>query len=296
MLTSLHLLLTYRCVFACDHCFVFAGPRAEGVFTIARIRAVLDQATALGGITDIYFEGGEPGLYYSLLLAGISAARSRGFGAGIVTNGYWALSEEDAADWLRPLMDAGLRALDISNDDLHYGEADAAPVRHARAAAARLGLPCSALGRRRPFVETGEDGQPRVSGGVKFRGRAAETLTTGLPRHPAAIFTQCPFETLADPGRVHVDPFGWVHLCQGLTMGNCLATPLPALVAAYRAAAHPIVGPLVAGGPAALAETFGFRDDAGFVDACHLCYTVRKALRARWPEYLQPGQVYGESD
>lgn len=295
MLTSLHLLLTYRCTFACDHCFVFAGPRAEGAFTIAQLRDLLAQAARVDGVTGIYFEGGEPGLYYSLLRAGIRAARESGFSAGIVTNAYWALSEEDASDWLRPLMDAGLTSLDISDDDLHYPEANAVPVRHARTAAEWLGLACSPLPRKRPFIETGEDGQPRVSGGVKFRGRAAERMTANLPRQPAETFTRCPFETLDDPGRVHIDPFGWVHLCQGLTLGNYLRTPLPELLAGYRAAEHPICGPLITGGPAALAAAFGISGEDGFVDACHLCYTVRKALRPRFPEWLAPAQVYGQS-
>ncbi len=49
----------------------------------------------------------------------------------------------------------------------------------------------------------------------------------------------------------------------------------------------------VNGGPAALAREYGFTRRTGCVDACHLCYLVRKALIDRFPQYLAPRQVYG---
>ncbi|MEE8454673.1 MAG: hypothetical protein V3R90_07960, partial [Limibaculum sp.] len=60
MLSQIHILLTYRCTFECDHCFLYCGPRAEGTFTRAQIAEVLEQAEELGTIEWIYFEGGEP--------------------------------------------------------------------------------------------------------------------------------------------------------------------------------------------------------------------------------------------
>jgi MoaA/NifB/PqqE/SkfB family radical SAM enzyme len=37
MLTALHVLLTYRCTMACEHCFLYCGPAARGTFTLAQI-------------------------------------------------------------------------------------------------------------------------------------------------------------------------------------------------------------------------------------------------------------------
>jgi hypothetical protein len=34
------------------------------------------------------------------------------------------------------------------------------------------------------------------------------------------------------------------------------------------------------------------REDA-YADACHFCYEVRRALRARFPEVLKPDPMYG---
>lgn len=127
-----------------------------------------------------------------------------------------------------------------------------------------------------------------------FRGRAAELLTKDLPTRPWGSFTQCAHEDFADPGRVHVDGYGNVHLCQGISMGNIWQTPLSQLVKDYRAECHPIAGPLLEGGPALLAKEYGVPHADGYVDACHLCYRARQALLPRFPQYLAPKQVYGQ--
>jgi len=229
-LNSLHLLLTYRCTYACDHCFVWGSSQATLTMTIGQVRAVLEAAVRLGGIGEIYFEGGEPFLAYPLLLAGAREAVGRGLRFGVVTNAYWATSEEDATLWLQPLGALGMADLSLSEDRFH-GDLPSPEVRHATAAARRLGLPQGVL-----RVELGPDCS---AGGVRLRGRAALRLAGQVRLQPWQQFTACPYEDLADPGRVHVDGAGYVHLCQGLAMGRIDARPLDELVAAYRPQAHP---------------------------------------------------------
>lgn len=126
-----------------------------------------------------------------------------------------------------------------------------------------------------------------------MRGVVTGVLAPVACKHPWAGFTECPYENLRDPGRVHVDPLGYVHLCQGITLGNLFETPLTELVANFDADAHPIVGPLLNGGPVALVERYGLDHDHAYADACHLCYTAREKLRERFPEALAPDQMYG---
>ena len=47
---------------------------------------------------------------------------------------------------------------------------------------------------------------------------------------------------------MHVDAYGNVQVCQGISIGNMWQTPLSELVRDYDAARHPIVGPLLTGG------------------------------------------------
>ena len=104
MLTGIHILLTFMCNEACDHCFVFSGPNAKGTFTLSQLRTVLDEATKLGTIEWVYFEGGEPFLFYPTMIEGMRIARSKGLKVGLVTNAYYATSEEDAELWLREVL------------------------------------------------------------------------------------------------------------------------------------------------------------------------------------------------
>ena len=70
------------------------------------------------------------------------------------------------------------------------------------------------------------------------------------------FLTECPFEDLRNPKRVHIDSFGIVHLCQGLSMGNMWEIPLSDLVNNYDPDAHPICGPLLKGGSAQLVKEY----------------------------------------
>jgi hypothetical protein len=298
MLTGIHFLLTYMCNSECDHCFVYSGPNAEGTFTLSQIRKVLDEATKIGTINWIYFEGGEPFLFYPLMLEGIKIARSMGFNVGVVTNAYYATSEEDTELWLEPLCKLEISDLSVSDDSLHYEEKKDNPAKRTLAAAKRLGIPVNSICIEKPTVETSIDkeqdkGTPVIGGGAMFRGRAVEKLVEGLPKRGWEEFTECPYEDLKEPERVHLDSYGNVHLCQGLSMGNMWGTPLSILVRNYNADSHPICRPLVKGGPALLAEEYDVEHEDKYVDACHFCYLLRLALIDRFPQYLAPRQVYG---
>ncbi|MCJ7620618.1 MAG: radical SAM protein, partial [Anaerolineae bacterium] len=283
MLTGIHLLLTYTCNYECDHCFLYCGPHAEGTFTLEQLRVALDEAEKMGSVDIIYFEGGEPFLYYPLMVEGMRMAGDRGFQTGIVTNAYWATTEEDAELWLRPLVEREVGDLSLSDDDFHHGAGEDNPAKRASRAARRLGIPTDSICIDQPTVETGldreqEKGRPVIGGGAMFRGRAVEKLVEGLPTRPWEELTRCPYEDLDEPGRVHLDAFGHVHLCQGLTMGNMWEIPLATLAHNYDPDSHPICGPLLEGGPALLAKQYAVQHEEEYVDECHFCYSLRLVL------------------
>lgn len=297
MLTGIHILMTYKCNLECDHCFLFSSPHAQGTMTLPQIRSILSEAREIAGMEWIYFEGGEPFLFYPSLLEGIRLAREMGFKVGIVTNAYGAVSDEDAAVWLQPLANLGIAYLSISDDSFHFGDENS-PAKCALTAARRLGIPTGPICIDEPVVKSMpgqgvEKGAPVIGGGAMFRGRAVEKLTAGLPLRPCSELAICPHEELQSPSRVHVDAYGHVHLCQGLSMGNMWKRPLSELVGEYDVDSHPIAGPLNKGGPALLARQYDVKIEDAYVDECHLCYIARKLLVDRFPDYLAPRQVYG---
>jgi hypothetical protein len=277
---------------------LYSSPRAKGTFTLDQIKRVFHELAKIETIEWVYFEGGEPFLFYPLMHEGIRIANNMGIRTGVVTNSYWATSVEDAELWLKPLHDLGVSDISISDDELHFEDKETNPAKHTLNAARKLGMPYGSIGIDKPTVEAGTDkeqakGKPVVGGSVMFRGRAVEKLIEGLPRRPWTEFRECPYEDLKNPERVHLDAYGNIHLCQGVSMGNMWEAPLSKLVKQYSADSHPICGPLVNGGPARLAKEYAIQHENQYVDACHMCYLVRLALLDSFPQYLAPRLVYG---
>ncbi|MFC1532214.1 radical SAM protein [Thermodesulfobacteriota bacterium] len=298
MLTGIHFILTYACNFECDHCFLYSSPRSKGTFTISQVVKVLNEAQKIGTVEWIFYEGGEPFLFFPLLNESIKLASAKGFKVGVVTNAYGANSEEDAELWLRPLAESGLSFLNISNDTFHYGEEPENPATIASSASRKLDIDTSPICIEPPKVikqslNAEGKGHPVIGGGAKFRGRAVEKLAKDLPLRPWSELVECPYEDLESPSRVHIDPYGNVQICQGISIGNMWITPLSELLSSYRSKSHPICGPLIQGGPAELAKKLGVVPEAGYIDECHFCYLTRRTVIDEFPDYLAPRQVYG---
>ncbi|MCK6538610.1 MAG: radical SAM protein [Anaerolineales bacterium] len=292
-LEGLHILLTYQCTYECDHCFVWGSPWQTGTLTLEQIEDILDQAKE-AGVTSIYFEGGEPFLYYAVLVRAVHKAADMGFSVGIVSNAYWANSVADAAEWLRPFA-GRVSDLSVSSDLFHCEKCLGERPQNAVVAAKWLGIPTGVITVAQPDEASKEShGQlEEEESDVMYRGRAVEKLASRAPSHPWEGFDCCPHEDLREPGRVHLDPLGNLHVCQGIIIGNLFEKPLKQICEEYDPDTHPICGPLLAGGPAALVTEYNLRHASSYADACHLCYLARTTLRARFPELLAPDQMYG---
>jgi MoaA/NifB/PqqE/SkfB family radical SAM enzyme len=291
-LSGLHILLTYQCTYECDHCFVWGSPWQTGTLTLAQIEDILNQAQE-AGVTSIYFEGGEPFLYYAILKQAVCKAAELGFSVGIVSNAYWATSVADAEEWLRPFA-GRLADLTVSSDFYHCEAAVGERPQNAIGAARRLGIPTGMISVAQPDEESKQShGQIENESAVMYRGRAVEKLASRAPGQPWEGFDSCPHEDLREPGRVHLDPLGNLHICQGLAIGNLFEKPLKQICEEYDGDSHPICGLLLAGGPAALVTEYNLPHAARYADACHLCYESRVNLRILFPELLGPDQMYG---
>ena len=262
--------------------------------TSRNIRKILKEAGE-AGIEWIFFEGGEPFLYYPILADAVRGAASSGFRVGILSNCYWATEFEDALEWLRPF--AGLiQDFTVSSDLYHCSEVLSQQARNATAAAKKLGIPVGMISIAQPEAANSAAtlGQlPPGESAVMYRGRAAAVLAAKAVKRPWEQFAECTHERLRDPGRVHVDPFGNLHICQGLSIGNLYRVPLREICEEYAPDSHPIIGPLLSGGPAELVRRYGLPHEQNYADTCQLCYEARKALRIRFPEILGPDQMYG---
>jgi len=282
----------------CDHCFVWGSPSSKGIFTLSGIRTILAEARKLGTVDHISLEGGEPFLYYPIMVKAAKEAAELSFGVEVLSNCYWGSSREDAVEWLLPL--AGIKDLKLSlSSDLYHGEDwEVEQTRNAVRAAKTLGLETTIIAVKYPKAESRCPDQ--IEGAevglweLMYRGRAASQLAPKASGRPWHEFRECPYENLSEPSRVHVDPFGYVHVCQGISIGNAWRKPFSRIIEEYDPAQNPILEPLIHDGPAALAERFGLPHDESYADACHLCYAARCMLRNRYLNTLAPSQMYGE--
>jgi MoaA/NifB/PqqE/SkfB family radical SAM enzyme len=298
VLKGVHFLLTYRCDLECDHCFVWGSPKAKGVFTLRQIRNILTEAKKLGTVNYVSIEGGEPFLYYPIMVKAVKEAVNLGFHVEILSNCFWATCPEDALEWLHPIADTRDVELSLSSDLYHGENWESEEVKSAAKAAKTLNIKTGVISVKHPDTEV-----PRLNEieGAKvdfwelmYRGRAFSKLAEKTSRKPWREFTKCSYEDFTKQERVHVDPFGYVHVCQGISIGNAWQKPFSKIIEEYDPYANPILEPLIHGGPAALAEKFSLPHDEVYADACHMCYALRYMLRNKYPNILVPNQMYGE--
>jgi MoaA/NifB/PqqE/SkfB family radical SAM enzyme len=298
-LKGVHLLLGYKCDSECDHCFAWGSPKARGTFRIEQIMNILNEAKKLESVKYVSVEGGEPFLYYPIMVRAVEEAVKLGFRVEVLSNCYWATCPKDAEEWLLPMVKAGNVELSLSSD-LYHGESwEIEEVRNATKAAKTLGLKVDILTVKHPNEETTIkeiEGAKVGLSELMYKGRAATKLTEKASKKPWSEFTKCPYENLTSPERVHVDPLGHVHVCQGISIGNAWQKPFYRIISEYKPEENAILEPLIRRGPVALVEKFALPHDEYYADACHLCFSVRCALRSKYPEILAPDQMYGEPE
>ena len=264
--------------------------------TNSMVLNALRSATELGTIQDIYFEGGEPFLFYPILVNAARLASGFKFRVGIVTNGYFANSVNDASIWLRPFREFCSGIIFVSGDTFHgNGDNSLSHSDNLTKAATKLGMKTGTICIDPPCAEKDEHnpGAPILGGGVRFRGKAVEKLIDDtLPRFPWQSFNQCPDENWEDIKRLHLDPYGNLFACQGISIGNINQDSMKEVIDNYNCQSHPIISHLNKGGPAKLVRHYNLDLKENFIDACHLCFLARLELLDQYPEILVPKQVY----
>jgi organic radical activating enzyme len=314
---SLGLHLTDQCDARCLHCAYHCGPHVGGVMGLEEaqeyLRTMTDQRLEMVAIS-----GGEPCLYFGLVLDVIREARRLGVpSVWVFTNAFWAADAQAARANVGSLKQAGATRLCLSADGFHEPFVQGQKVRQALQAARDAGLELAVDVRflggpeatnsinrvtQRIMESLGTlEGVEVWRGSPRYIGRAAEALSSLLEPQPGVPQEECPGPwaggTWASPAGVDVDSFGEVTLCPGISLGNARERPLTRILAGYAPSNHPIIRELIAGGPARLAlvaERSGYVPLPGYLDMCHLCYDVRKFLRNRYPSELAPVPCYEE--
>ncbi|MBE0429696.1 MAG: radical SAM protein [Thermoleophilia bacterium] len=309
---GIHLLLTYKCNASCGHCFLSCGPSRDGVIPIEDTRKYIAGAGSAGYISHFFIEGGEPFLYPGLLAATVAEIKAAGYWLGLLTNGFWAVSDSRAREMLEPLAAAGLDYVGISTDTWHESFVPPELAERAALAAQETGIetdlmvcsagsgdaheaPAAGPGHKPVIDRLRRQGLEAYSSPVICRGRAAASRECSIRAHPWEKLKKCG-STFGGKSRIHLGPGGQIHLCQGLLLGSdARSRPLPEIFEAFKVKNHPVCRALDRGGPAALARLaagYGFVPEDAYADGCQLCFEARRFLMPRFPDLIGPAEMY----
>ncbi len=138
-LSTISLMLTYKCTIACPHCIVGAGPNRKEEMSLRHALDWIDEAASYrkGMIKGIALTGGEPFYNISNLVEISSHAKQSGFVVSVVTNAFWAVTEEQAIETLQRVP--ALQMISISTDIYHQQFITLENIRNAVQAARQLG-------------------------------------------------------------------------------------------------------------------------------------------------------------
>jgi len=140
-MSNIGLVMTYKCQVACPHCVIEAGPHRKEEVSLDNafhwIREIADYRK--GHVKILALTGGEP--FYNIdNLKKISAyAESCGLLVSVVTNAYWATTEEEAVRVLQEIP--GIKMISYSADIYHQKSIPLQRVKNAINAAKKCDLP-----------------------------------------------------------------------------------------------------------------------------------------------------------
>lgn len=248
--------------------------RTVGAMTTSQIHFILHAAREIETIDTIHCIGGEPFLNYPVLLQAIHGAHANGYETIVVTNAFWATSVENARSWLEPMRSA-LHEIRLRSAVPPHNSLKETRIEHACEAAEELGIRVGRISMIPPSTPIKHDPDP-------------DKLIGQSQLQAWHTFTTCPYRDLQDPEYLTVDPFGYVHICEGVAIGNMQQEPLRKIWDTYLAPTHPIAGVLLRGGPAALIAYYGLEAEGLYADACELCRKAREQLRDQLPDLITP--------
>jgi hypothetical protein len=317
------IILTYRCASNCKHCIYNCGSKwPKDAMSPEMLREALEVLGTWEQCPQVHFTGGEPFLYFDLLLEGTRIATELGITAYLETSGAWCTDENQTRKKFQALKEAGLKAVLVSCSPFHAEHVP--PVRTLRAASTaiaifglhrvtiyqaqflammkRFGIDHpTPLSRYEETFGTAETYHLLWEGfGIIPGGRSGYALDHLTPKHPAETFAHdnCAGTLLYAP-HSHFDLYGNYipGFCGGLTLGDWRR--LSQIKMDFQVGHFsPLLKVLIDQGPYGLMkmarEKYGYiSTESGYVGKCHLCVDVRRHIAKRGAfEGLRPQEFY----
>ncbi|MCW4043026.1 MAG: radical SAM protein [Candidatus Bathyarchaeota archaeon] len=317
-LKSLDFLLTFKCPSKCKHCSYRAGPDRTGFIDLEQAEKWLTELIEIQPLQSITVHGGEPFLYFKVLKGIFKKAKEFGIQERwVITNAYWAETEEVAEKKLSELKEAGLKCITFSVDAFHQEYIPIETVKTGIKVATKIGfekvavdsyiLGMEDLNNEYNIMTRYATSHLKDFTNVRFakfpvdlEGRASDYLVDFVEPSSKIPDGKCQFPfwlggDLKNPEGIEIDFQGNVTLCPGICIGNAKSQSLIDILENYSYDEHPIIQIIAEDGPIGLlrlAKEKGYREDKKFINECHLCYEMRRFLQPYYPEFLAPSSCY----
>ena len=117
---TLSLITTYKCSASCENCCFECSPHRQEELPLSEAKKYInDVSKKFPSIRTIVLTGGENFLNVEKTICLLNHAKRKGLNCRIVTNGFWASSQEKAYNLLKRCKDAGLDEINFSTGDDH---------------------------------------------------------------------------------------------------------------------------------------------------------------------------------
>jgi len=315
-------MLSYRCTIACRHCLFACKPgNPNAVMSVSDAVTCTVEFSKLNRI--VHLSGGEPFMFYDVLLSAARESSKRGFPPHMVqTNCSWCSSDEMVERRFGELRDIGMLGMYFSADPYHQEFVPAERVRRAIRIATDIFGADNIVGSGSAVLKNPDE----LEGIARDEGRLGERVRSVPPRMVGRAFfalsqylderpipqlvrdriwgAQWGTENCAidfDPDtmmEVHGDPYGNLQTNCGVILGNIRDADISEVMTKDYILRHPIAGILATEGPEGpfsllkLAEEKGYRRREGYAQKCAMCFEVRSFLRPHYPQFFGPAEIY----
>lgn len=292
----LSLLPWNTCNARCAHCGPESGPKDKTRIKHEHNLFLIEEA---GKLYDndwcLTLSGGEVFLFYDRLLEYVKHTKKHGGYTTLITNCYWAKTEEKAIELLTPLKEADLKVLGISLGHFHKEYIKPEYVRNAIKAAKKLNLACrvrsvaSKSGRLSDVLKSIEDANPWFMSVMEMplvpHGRAAS-----LPKEEFFYMEELP-SGLCPAASMTFNPNGKAMVCCNgggdlapLQIGDIYEDSLADLE--YQFISDPTLNLLRNKGPKECLKYLTIEEvenvkNEKYVNECHLCISLFKGKKGK---------------
>ncbi len=297
--------LDYKCNFSCSHCSVGSSPKTSFPMPEEVLDRALEQIASIKSVKTVVFTGGEATLRRELLLEGIRRASELGYRTRLVTNVWWAKTEEKAVAYLKTLKEAGLSEFNTSFDDYRLPFIGFEKVVNAVKAARKVGFPMGIGVIRGKDAQWDEDRVKKVlAEELGIEQKDLSRWVTIIADYPTPSGTGedldmsgCDAGEKLDLGcleilkTLSIHPNGSVKACCGhvmfyakdLSLGNLMKEELSTIVG--RAQRNVLYWWIHMSGPKRILERLGV--EGTYASQCHACQILTTRHRDAVMEYLR---------